>query len=484
MSDEGGSGSRSDADRAASIAGGVEDASKALGTSVGGLVGSAAGAEAQRDVERGFTAAGEAAGAAAQAARAVEQARRGTDAARRGDGAGTAAGTLGGAAGLAGLAGGALGALGSATGDARLQDAARVARTVQATASLASTLAREIGAAIGTQRHVRYQLTIESCEDALEVRSFALTEALSRPYEMILQVRCDNRDLDVTTIVGRNASVLLDRGGEHNRRVCGIIDRVAERGGREHHTELELRVVPALTLLGKVHGRLARAPARAELLGIQHYHGAPAQGATCVSELSIGVGAPTHGASVGCEGASVAASQRDVARRGERWVDEAGTAAGTSLGPERHPTTPRPSPSSRSTRRGHVPGDDLKPGLGSRPRHDNRDLGTHPSPVSEAAVRTHTPAVGLASVVARAGVLRTSRHVDGVGERDRARSEDRVGVPRPIPHLTFDVTAPTDHASRSRDGTCVPGAHRHTPRVDAGDNLRGLAQPGRGPIDS
>ncbi|MBX3275604.1 MAG: type VI secretion system tip protein VgrG [Sandaracinaceae bacterium] len=256
MSDESGSGSRSDADRAASIAGGVEDASKALGTSIGGLVGSAAGGEAQQDVQRGFTAAGEAAGAAAQAARAVQQASRGADAARRGDGAGTAAGTLGGAAGVAGVAGGALGALGSATGDARLQDASRVARTVQAAASLASTLAREIGAAIGTQRHVRYQLTIESCEDALEVRSFALTEALSRPYEMILQVRCDNRDLDVTTIVGRNASVLLDRGGEHNRRVCGIVDRVAERGGREHHTELELRVVPALTLLG--HGRDSR----------------------------------------------------------------------------------------------------------------------------------------------------------------------------------------------------------------------------------
>lgn len=106
-------------------------------------------------------------------------------------------------------------------------------------------------------RHVEYELEIDGAEHRWTVAEVAITEALGSTYEAVLRVHADARDVELATeLLGRDASLILDRRDGHSRRVCGIIHRVEELGSRQHRTEVEVRVVPAFELLG--HGRDSR----------------------------------------------------------------------------------------------------------------------------------------------------------------------------------------------------------------------------------
>lgn len=252
-----GGGRKSDAERAAEVAGGAQKAIEGIGKALGEALGGKDDPTAA-DVQRAFSTAGQVAGAVSAAAQAAHGADTANEAVRRGDAVGVATGLLGNVGGVAGTLGGVGGAVAEATGSEEFADVARAMRTVQTVANTASTLVRDVAKVLGASspsaqqsRHVEYRLEVEGCEDGLEVRSFVLEEELNGTYEAVVRVRCDNRDIDVVhALVGRDASVLVDRREGHSRRVCGIVHRVVELGARERYAELELSIVPAFALLG------------------------------------------------------------------------------------------------------------------------------------------------------------------------------------------------------------------------------------------
>ena len=106
-------------------------------------------------------------------------------------------------------------------------------------------------------RHVEYELELDGAEHRWTVAEITINEALGSTYEAVLRVHADARDVELATeLLGRDASVILDRRDGHSRRLSGIIDRVEAIGSRQHRTEVEVRVVPAFELLG--HGSDSR----------------------------------------------------------------------------------------------------------------------------------------------------------------------------------------------------------------------------------
>ena len=106
-------------------------------------------------------------------------------------------------------------------------------------------------------RHVEYELEIDGAEHRWTVAEITINEALGSTYQAVLRVHADARDVELATeLLGRDASVILDRRDGHSRRLSGIIDRVEAIGSRQHRTEVEVRVVPAFELLG--HGSDSR----------------------------------------------------------------------------------------------------------------------------------------------------------------------------------------------------------------------------------
>ncbi len=94
-----------------------------------------------------------------------------------------------------------------------------------------------------------YELRIDGTPpDAWRVRRFELTEAIARPYELVVLAYCTDEMLDVGALLGAEAELLLTRG-DTVRTVRGLVFRVAELGGQfEAHLELELAIGPAVAL--------------------------------------------------------------------------------------------------------------------------------------------------------------------------------------------------------------------------------------------
>lgn len=212
----------------------------------------------KEDIKEAFAAGKQAADAVQSGAKAWSDTQKFVDAVGKGDAARATEAGFGAAAGSSGHLAGALGLIGDVTGDEGYTDAANVARVVQGVSALGESVTRHIGDAVRhfdeaskeRSRPVEYELTIDGAEHEWKVREFTMTEGLSESYEVILRVRAEAPDVDLATeLLGRNASLVIQRKDDHNRRVCGVIDRVAELGSRQHHTEMELRVVPAFALL-------------------------------------------------------------------------------------------------------------------------------------------------------------------------------------------------------------------------------------------
>ncbi len=98
---------------------------------------------------------------------------------------------------------------------------------------------------------VRYELCCEAAPALLwQVRRIALDEALSRCYELSVEVLVADTELDVDALLGSSCELRVDREGVV-RTVCGVVDRIECRDRSEDAQPVRLVVVPALRLLAQ-----------------------------------------------------------------------------------------------------------------------------------------------------------------------------------------------------------------------------------------
>jgi type VI secretion system secreted protein VgrG len=87
-----------------------------------------------------------------------------------------------------------------------------------------------------------------------KVRRFHLTEGLSQPYELVVDVLTEETSLDPEALLGASARLDIDRT-DVIRQVAGVIHRVDYVGiNVDRKLALRIHVVPALRLLGQVVG--------------------------------------------------------------------------------------------------------------------------------------------------------------------------------------------------------------------------------------
>ena len=82
---------------------------------------------------------------------------------------------------------------------------------------------------------------------ALTVERALVVEALSEPYEASVVLQIHDPDADVAELIGRDAVLTISRAGIE-RRVCGVICEVSERGSDNELTKAALVLAPALSL--------------------------------------------------------------------------------------------------------------------------------------------------------------------------------------------------------------------------------------------
>jgi type VI secretion system secreted protein VgrG len=98
------------------------------------------------------------------------------------------------------------------------------------------------------------ELSFESGEDSLSVRRFSVREGLSSLFEISIEARSPNEDIDLSAIIGRGATLRMVAGTRHLARdarlwggVCNHIElEQAEESGLSTY---RLRIVPRLWLL-------------------------------------------------------------------------------------------------------------------------------------------------------------------------------------------------------------------------------------------
>jgi len=96
---------------------------------------------------------------------------------------------------------------------------------------------------------VRYEFAIVGGPDIpLRVRRVKLTEALSQPYELLVDLVCDDPEAPTDELEGARAELLIDRR-EPMRSIYGIVDLVEYLGVTHQRLHLRVRVVPAFRLL-------------------------------------------------------------------------------------------------------------------------------------------------------------------------------------------------------------------------------------------
>ena len=96
---------------------------------------------------------------------------------------------------------------------------------------------------------VRYLFVCEAPPERLWcVRRVSLTEELSQPYELTLDLLVNDTDLDAESLLASNCELSIDRGGLV-RTVCGMVTRVELHDRVDDQLPLRLVIVPALRLL-------------------------------------------------------------------------------------------------------------------------------------------------------------------------------------------------------------------------------------------
>ncbi|MEM9455829.1 MAG: type VI secretion system tip protein TssI/VgrG [Myxococcota bacterium] len=100
---------------------------------------------------------------------------------------------------------------------------------------------------------VSYQVSVEGGPDLdWHVRRFQLTEAISEPYEMSLDLMTeDTRSIDfVDELLGADLALEYGRNGSY-RKISGVIERVDTVGVDDGRLTVRVKVVPALKLLSQ-----------------------------------------------------------------------------------------------------------------------------------------------------------------------------------------------------------------------------------------
>ncbi|RKJ89480.1 type VI secretion system tip protein VgrG [Aeromonas veronii] len=87
-------------------------------------------------------------------------------------------------------------------------------------------------------------------ERTFAVASFTLTEALSQPFHLTLEVASHQDDLDFGDVLDQPCELLVWHHGALQRRVCGVVSEFAQGDSGFRRTRYTLEVKPALWRLG------------------------------------------------------------------------------------------------------------------------------------------------------------------------------------------------------------------------------------------
>jgi type VI secretion system secreted protein VgrG len=97
---------------------------------------------------------------------------------------------------------------------------------------------------------VEYIFEVSDSPDVLwQVRRMRLTEALSEPYTLILELVTEDIEADTEAMLGASVELLIARD-VLVRRVCGIIHQVEYVGVAHDRLQIRVKIGPALALLG------------------------------------------------------------------------------------------------------------------------------------------------------------------------------------------------------------------------------------------
>jgi type VI secretion system secreted protein VgrG len=215
------------------------------------------GEPAAEEVQAAAGAGADAVEAASRTARAVHEVKELVDAVRGGH----SAAAVGAGVGALGSASGAVSSI--ASGVDRFLPAGAVSDTLGRVAEVARTVGDVASAARGPleqlarwiddpTKAVRYRVQTDPDPGrGWEVASMRAEEALSEPYRMRVELSTEERDFDLSAILGHNCTLSIERGDDHHRRLVGVICRVDESSPREGEERLrvQLEVVPAFALL-------------------------------------------------------------------------------------------------------------------------------------------------------------------------------------------------------------------------------------------
>ncbi|PWE40058.1 contractile injection system protein, VgrG/Pvc8 family, partial [Pseudomonas prosekii] len=91
-----------------------------------------------------------------------------------------------------------------------------------------------------------FSLTIEGLEHDLQVLSFNGTEGISQPYAFDVELVSENPDLDLETLLHKQAFLALDAAGSG---IHGQIYRIAQGDAGKRLTRYRLTLVPQLSYL-------------------------------------------------------------------------------------------------------------------------------------------------------------------------------------------------------------------------------------------
>ena len=91
-----------------------------------------------------------------------------------------------------------------------------------------------------------FSLTIDTLEHDLQVLSFTGTEGISQPYAFDVELVSENPDLDLETLLHKQAFLALDINGSG---IHGQIYRVAQGDAGKRLTRYKVSMVPQLQYL-------------------------------------------------------------------------------------------------------------------------------------------------------------------------------------------------------------------------------------------
>lgn len=114
---------------------------------------------------------------------------------------------------------------------------------------MATTSSSSAGSYTQAKRAFRFESPLG--KDAFILTSFTVTEEVSRPYTLTVDLLSDKLDVDPKKLIGQPASVVLALLGEGARHFHGIVSRFSQGGQMEKLASYRVEVVPKLWLFSQ-----------------------------------------------------------------------------------------------------------------------------------------------------------------------------------------------------------------------------------------